>query len=65
MVGNALSWLKKYNIEYKDVIIDMSALDWLCNEEGSLESVEFGFDSTCDIGQADENDDVGPSASYT
>ena len=34
LIGNALCWLKEFNIEYKDVTIDMTALDWLCGEEG-------------------------------
>jgi hypothetical protein len=36
-VGEALVWLKEYNAEYKHIEIDMSALDWLQGEEGSLE----------------------------
>ena len=64
-VGNALCWLKEYNIEYKDVEIDMSALDWLCGEEGSLETVDFGNDITDDNEVTEGDEDLGPCASYT
>ena len=59
LVGNALCWLKEY------VKIDMSALDWLCGEEGSLETVDFGYHTTVDNEVIDDNKDLGPSASYT
>jgi hypothetical protein len=36
-VGEALVWLKQYNQEYKHINIDMSALDWLKGDVGSLD----------------------------
>jgi hypothetical protein len=68
IVGNALCWLKEYNIEYKDVIIDMSALDWLCGEEGSLIAFELVSQTDNDNVTEDQsglNEDLGPSAAYT
>ena len=43
----------------------MTALDWLCGKEGSLASVDFGFDSCDDNELADDKEDLGPSALYT
>ena len=43
----------------------MSALDRLCGKEGSLETVDFGYDTTVDNEETDDNEDLGPSASYT
>ena len=67
-VGNALVWLKEYNVEYKNIVIDMSALDWLLDGEGSLECMEI----VCDDGMRTEEDtttdinsDLGPSAELT
>ena len=36
-VGCALRWLKKYNSQYSDIVIDMTALDWLEGEEGQMD----------------------------
>ena len=49
VVGNALCWLKEFNVEHKDVEIDMSVSDWLCGEDGSLETVDFGFDGATEF----------------
>jgi Helitron helicase-like domain at N-terminus len=35
-IGEALLWLKEYNVEYKHIQIDMTALNWLDGDEGSL-----------------------------
>jgi hypothetical protein len=65
-VGRALVWLKEYNVEYRHVQIDMSALDWLQGEEGSLNVFvlpsdhEMEKDDLCDI-----NSDLGPSPCMT
>ena len=64
-IGNALCWLKEFNIEYKDVTIDMTALDWLCGEEGSLASVDFGPELIDDTYENDRHEDLGPCAMYT
>ena len=36
-IDKALRWLKEYNVQYKDIIIDMTALDWLEGKEGTLD----------------------------
>jgi hypothetical protein len=67
-IGNALTWLKCYNIEYKDISIDMSALDWLCGEEGSLDVIDITDDSECENEGGELNDiefDLGPSPPLT
>jgi Helitron helicase-like domain at N-terminus len=67
-VGEALRWLKTYNVEYKDINIDMSALDWLVHDEGSMESLDIickenivTDEDTC----FDINSDMGPSPRMT
>jgi Helitron helicase-like domain at N-terminus len=64
-VGDALKWLKKYNIEYRNIPIDMSALDWLGGDEGSLDSVLTI--NSCSPGQETDTAplDLGPSPSLT
>jgi hypothetical protein len=39
-VGRALRWLKKFNVEYEHIKIDMSALDWLEGNIGTLAALE-------------------------
>lgn len=61
-VLKALEFLVKYNKEYSDITIDMSALDWLSGEEGTLtgavitdnEMTTHDDDNACD-------DDIGPA----
>jgi hypothetical protein len=64
-VGDALRWLKEYNVEYRNVPIDMSALDWLQGDEGSLDSVVAM--TSCSVGEETDPPfpDLGPSPSLT
>jgi Helitron helicase-like domain at N-terminus len=65
-VGEALAWLKEYNIEYKHIRIDMSALDWLQGEEGCLEGFVLSSDQPSETDDLDDvNLDLGPSPSMT
>lgn len=61
-VYDVLIWLRQHNSEYKDIDIDMSALDWLGGNEGSLgglviesEDVVTATDNT------PQNSDIGPA----
>ena len=40
IVLDALNWLKKYNIQYKDIHIDETNLNWMKGEEDELEVTE-------------------------
>jgi Helitron helicase-like domain at N-terminus len=67
-VAEALVWLKRYNREYSDINIDMSALDWLHGPEGSLEVLNVvSHEDLCT--QEDEcqdpNADMGPIPTIT
>jgi hypothetical protein len=68
VVGQALSWLKQYNEEYKHINIDMQALDWLKGNKGVLEAFELDkgnevhvMDGTREV----KNTDLGPNPNLT
>jgi hypothetical protein len=56
-IMSALLWLKKYNVEYRDIFIQESNLDWL---NGSDEAVFSGCDVK--ISQDDDDDDNLPGS---
>lgn len=64
MIYDALTWLKKFNSEYKDIKIDMSALDWLAGEEGLLECTTIETDEiVTSVDNTAQNADIGPAPS--
>jgi Helitron helicase-like domain at N-terminus len=67
-VAAALKWLKLYNSEYRNIKIDMSALDWLGGEEGNLDALEVASGAALVTEEDECNDvgvDMGPSAKLT
>jgi Helitron helicase-like domain at N-terminus len=70
VVADALFWLKKYNIEYKHIRIDLTALEWLKGEEGflevqTLESTASSDKGGDDVMVDDRNEDLGPNPTLT
>lgn len=71
-IGDALKWLKEYNVEYKHIKIDMKALDWLGGQEGTLDvpdiaevdALEAQSTQLVDVVE-NSNTDLGPSPSMT
>jgi len=62
-VFQALAFLKKYNPEYKDINIDMSALDWMEGEEDELSCQVLETDEIVTCVDLDRNiDDAGPAS---
>ena len=71
-IGDALRWLKIYNVEYKHIKIDLKALDWLGGEEGTLDVLDFAVNDPLEAQPTepddivhDSNTDLGPSPSMT
>lgn len=68
-IACALFWLKKYNDEYKNVKIDMDALNWLNGEEGTLPVLSLSpssqSDACDDNNQHESQVDFGPTPSLT
>jgi hypothetical protein len=68
-VGDAIFWLKKYNREYKHIQVDMSALNWLREEEeGFLPTLDIVSHEDVTTEEDDYNDvnaDLGPSPMVT
>lgn len=67
-VGKALRWLKSHNEEYKHIEIDMSALDWLEGDTGTMEVLDIETDEMPvreDIRAPSKNDDLGPNPAFT
>jgi len=61
-VLRALQFLKKYNPEYKNITIDMSALDWMKGDEGIIDAKVLYCDNIITAIDNDPNvDDVGPN----
>lgn len=65
-VLEALIWLKQYNIEYSDIQIEESQLNWINGEEGDLK----GIIDIHEVLQEDKkspniNDDLGPAIDQT
>lgn len=66
-IGSALRWLKRYNIEYASIEIDMSALDWLDGDEGDMETLDLVSKDMIveqDLSR-EKNVDLGPSPNLT
>ncbi|CAB9531982.1 Inherit from euNOG: Conserved hypothetical protein (Partial), partial [Seminavis robusta] len=62
-VWEALVWLKKYNIEYKNITLKESNLDWILGTEDYLDGTDIVTDEdleTEDHGMLDQNSDLGP-----
>ena len=67
-VFDALRWLKKYNAEYSDIEIDHTALDWMDDEEGTIEGLvvdEYQDTSTDDMSTDPMHEDNGPDPRTT
>jgi len=67
-VAEALIWLKRYNREYSDIEINMSALDWLHGPEGSLEVLNVVSHEDLQTQEdecQDPNADLGPIPTIT
>lgn len=66
-IGKALHWLKNHNTEYKHINIDMSALNWLTEDEGMLTNLSVqsneGLGETLTSSEA--TIDYGPNANMT
>ena len=63
-IYEALVWLKEYNLEYKknSINIDMTALDWLAGEEGTLEGIVIeAEDIKTTADNTAQNADIGPA----
>ena len=67
-VGNALMWLKKYNVLFKDINIDMTRLNWMIGDEDTIEHVTIftskGVNTEEETG-LNINEDLGPCPAYT
>ena len=58
----ALRFLKKYNPEYHDIIIDMSSLDWIDGDEGVLDGQVIGEGNVLTLlDDTPQNADMGPA----
>lgn len=67
-VLGALVWLQAHNREYKHILIDEKALDWLCGPEGTLDVVNLLAEDgmkTIEDEYTDQNADLGPNATTT
>jgi hypothetical protein len=67
-VGRALRWLVQYNEEYKHIEIDMSALDWLEGDVGTMDALNIEVpDITTreDERASTKLDDPGPNPAFT
>lgn len=66
-IMEALLWLKKYNTEYSDILIDEKRLDWFTGEEGDLEGITIESQEDLKTGCDDncENSDMGPIPQQT
>lgn len=67
-VGNALRWLKKYNEEYKNIDINMGALDWLEGNEGNMNVLNIEvpeIETREDERPPSKEDDPGPNPAFT
>jgi hypothetical protein len=61
-VLDALAWLKVYNKEYTDIVIDGSRLDWLDGDESNLDQFAVVVDEVVTNHDNNvENADMGPS----
>jgi hypothetical protein len=68
VVGQALSWLKHFNEEYKHINIDMRALDWLKGNKGVLEAFELDNRNEVNVmdgTREEKNTDLGPNPNLT
>lgn len=67
-VGKALRWLKIFNVEYKHIQIDMTALDWLEGMEGTMEVLDIEMPDVIvreDARDLTKEDDPGPNPAFT
>ena len=67
-VFNALTWLSTYNPEYKDILIDMTALNWMKDEEDVLGSLDIDTENGDTVQDALKNtktSDLGPNPHLT
>jgi Helitron helicase-like domain at N-terminus len=63
-VLDALTWLKQYNKEYSDIVIDASRLDWIDGDEGELIGIELSAkDLKTNRDDDVTNADMGPCPS--
>ena len=59
----ALNWLKKFNKEYADIVIDESRLDWIKGEEGNLDVHAICTpEMKTKIDDKNTNADMGPNS---
>ena len=64
-IGDALSWLKVYNKEYKHIKIDMNALDWLQGKEGNINTLDIETHGDIDNEVTSKSVDIGPDPHFT